>query len=257
MPRIIAVVNQKGGVGKTTTTVNLASCLAALGRTVLLVDCDPQSAASRWLGLSKQPGQTYLEEVLAGRATLSRAIYPTSVPRLSLVPASPELAIQARLLAVELAGETVLSLYLRRELAARFDYVLLDAPPELGMLSINALVAATELLIPVSLDPLAVQVLDQLVDTIERVRERLNPGLRIAGILAVRVRSTTLLARQVLSELAARFPELLFPVYIRETVRAAEAPACQLTLLDYQPDSTAALDYRSLAELVVAQEARG
>ncbi|HVT18562.1 MAG TPA: ParA family protein [Thermoanaerobaculia bacterium] len=254
--RILAIVNQKGGVGKTTTAVSLAAGLAALGRHVLLVDCDPQSAASRWLGFAKQPGQAFLEDVLAGRAPLPAAIYPTAVPRLSLLPASPELAVQARLLAVELAGETVLALRLRRELPAGFDYVLLDAPPELGMLSVNALVAASELVIPVTLDPLATEVLDQLLDTIDRVRERLNPELRIAGILAVRVNGHTLLAREVLARLAARFPDLLYPLSIRQTVRAAEAPGRQRSLLDHHPDSSAAQDYRALAALLVGQEVR-
>jgi chromosome partitioning protein len=120
------------------------------------------------------------------------------------------------------------------------------------MLSINALVAAAELLIPVTPDPLATQVLD----TIDRVRERLNPALRIAGILPVRVRPHTRLARQALADLAARFPDLLLPVHIRDTVRAAEAPARQLPLLDDRPDSAAAQDYRALATLLVDQEAR-
>jgi chromosome partitioning protein len=223
--RTLAIVNQKGGVGKTTTAVSLAAGLAALGRQILLVDCDPQSAATRWLGFAKQPGQAFLEDVLAARAPLAAAIYPTAVPRLSLLPASPELAVQARLLAIELAGETVLALRLRRELPAGFDYVLLDAPPELGMLSVNALVAAGELVIPVTLDPLATEVLDQLLDTIERVRERLNPELRIAGILAVRVNGHTLLAREVLARLAARFPDLLYPLAIRPRRRGPRPPA--------------------------------
>jgi chromosome partitioning protein len=253
--RTLAIVNQKGGVGKTTTAVNLATCLAALGRHVLLLDCDPQCSASRWLGKTKTDGARFLEDVLGGGATLAEATCPTAVPRLSLVPSSPELAVRARLLSVELAGETVLSLHLRR-LAPVYDYVLLDAPPELGMLSVNALVAASELLIPVSPDPLATQVLEQLMDTIDQVRERLNPKLRIAGILPVRVRPATLLARRSLADLAARFGDLLLPVVIRETVRAAEAPAHQQPLLEYEPESTAARDYCDLAAWISSKESR-
>jgi chromosome partitioning protein len=249
---VLAVVNQKGGVGKTTTAVNLAACLAGLGRRVVLLDCDPQSAASRWLGAAKRPGgRPFLEEVFGGHAVLGEAVQATSIPRLSLVPASPELAVQARLLAAELAGETVLALHLRRELPAEYDQVVIDAPPELGMLSVNALVAATELLIPVSPDPLAIAVLDPLLDTIERVRERLNPSLRIAGILPVRVRAATRVARRSLDELAARFPALLLPVQIRDTVRAAEAPAHHLALAEYRPGSSAAQDYGALAAWLV------
>ncbi|HVT61467.1 MAG TPA: AAA family ATPase [Thermoanaerobaculia bacterium] len=150
MQRRIAIANHKGGVGKTTTAVNLAACLGRLGRSVLLVDCDPQGSASRWLGFTKSPGRPFLEDVVAGQATLGAATYPTGVVGVSIVPSSPALAVQDRYLAAEVGGETVLSIHLRSSPASQHDYVLFDAPPQVGMLSLNALTAADELVIPVA-----------------------------------------------------------------------------------------------------------
>jgi chromosome partitioning protein len=234
--------------------VAVAARLAQLGREVLLVDCDPQGSATRSLGFADAPGCSYLEDLLAGRATLARATHLTRVPGLSLVPASQRLATQDRYLAAELGGEAVLDVCLRSELPERFEYLIFDCPPQLGMLSLNALTAATELIVPVTLDPLAIAVLEQVLDTVRLVQERLNPRLRVAGILPFRVRPSTLLARAVLADLARRFPCLLYPVFIRETIRAAEAPAPGKPLVLYKSLSSAAADFRRLAAAVVAQE---
>ena len=249
--RIIAIANHKGGVGKTTTAVNLAACLAAAGRSVLLIDCDPQGSASRWLGPAPAPDRPFLEDVFSGKADLASATHPTALDRLAIVPSSPELAVQDRLLLGTPAPAAVLGRAMRSLEGSSFEYVLLDSPPQLGMLSCNVLAAAGELLIPLSPDPLSVAVLDELFRSVATIREWLNPRLRILGILLVRVRAHTLLAREISANLTARYAGLILPVQIRETVRAAEAPTRHLPLIVSSPESSAAEDYRRLAHFVL------
>jgi chromosome partitioning protein len=262
---ILAIANHKGGVGKTTTAVNLAACLAEAGRQVLLIDCDPQGSASRWLGFTPEPTdpanptdppppRPFLEDVFSGKADLAAAIHPTAVDRLALVPASAELAVQDRLLVGKPAPAAVLARALRSVRSLPFDDILLDSPPQLGLLACNVLAAADELLIPLSPDPLSVAVLDELFQSVATIREWLNPGLRVAGLLLVRVRAQTLLARHVAADLAARYGDLILPVQVRETVRAAEAPSRHLPLIATSPDASAAKDYRQLARVLLSDE---
>ena len=252
--RIIGIANHKGGVAKTTTAVNLGASIAATGRSVLLIDCDPQASASRWLGFEPVSDQPMLEHVFSGDASLTESSYPTTVERLSLVPASPQLAVQDRLLLGKPAPAAVLLRALRASPAMPCDYVLLDSPPQLGMLACNVLAAAQELLIPVSPDPLSVAALDEVFESVKTIRDWVNPDLRILGILLVRVRTQTLLARKIAAALSARHANLILPVQVRETVRVAEAPARHLPLAAHCPGSPADDDYRRLAEFLLQRE---
>jgi chromosome partitioning protein len=250
----LAIANHKGGVGKTTTAVNLAACLAEAGRSVLLIDCDPPAAASGWLAAELPAGAPRLEQVFAGEADLAAAAQPTAIAGLTIVPTSPALAVQDRLLYGSPAPAAVLARALRGWRGIPFDYVLLDSPPQLGMLACNVLAAADRLLIPVCPDPLSVAALDELFRTVATIREWLNPHLGIAGILLTRVRARTRLGRDVAADVAARYPGLVLPVAIRETVRAAEAPSLHLPIGASQPRSPIAADYRWLARLLFPGE---
>lgn len=249
--RRIAVTNLKGGSGKTTTAVNLADCLSRSGRTVLLVDVDPQASASHWLlGAGAVPGP-FIEDVLAGEARARAAVRPTPVERLALLPASAHLGARARRLAGETAAELVLSGAL--EELAGYDYILFDCPPELGLLALNALLASDEVLIPVPPEPMAVEGLGRVFATVETLASRYRRPLRVTTVVPVRVRLQTLLARQVLTLLRSRFPQTT-PGQVRETVYAAEAPGHHLPIVAYRPECSAAADYGELARHVLAQE---
>lgn len=239
-----AVLNQKGGSGKSTAAVNLAAALGALGVRVLLVDLDPQASASSWLGITDE-GRGLLE-VWTDGAPLEALVRETAVPHVSLVPASPWLVGLDRALAAEPGAETLF----RRALAAlpaRWDLVLLDCPPHLGLVSISALVAARGVLVPVEASALGLAGLAALRQTVETVRDRLNPSLAIAAILPSRVDTRTTLGREVVSELRRRFPGLVTETVIRESVRVREAWSFAQPVTVYAPTSTGAADFTAAA----------
>jgi chromosome partitioning protein len=245
--RRIAVLNQKGGSAKTTTAVNLAACLARRGASVLLIDADPQASATAWLGPCDPP---YLEHVLEDELPLPDAVRRSRVDGLSLVPASPRLAQAARRLAGQPGASHLLAAAVRRAGPLPCDVLLVDCAPELGLLALNALLAVNEILIPVVMDGMALRGLAQVLDTLALLETRLGHQVRVAGVLATRVRGRTRLSRAVLDDLARRHPGLLLPVSIREAIAAAEAPAHRLPLIDYAPACAAALDYQQLADLL-------
>ncbi len=250
--RKIAVVNQKGGSGKTTTTVNLGAALAELGKQVLLIDLDPQASASLWYGL-KEKGKG-LFDVLTEDARFETAIEKTSVERLSVVPASPVLSGVEKALANEVAAESILKNKFHSLTEKPYDFLLMDCPPTLGILSLNALTMADEVLIPVEAHVMALHGLVQLLKTINLVKQRLNPSLEIAGIVACRVDYRTKHSQEVLDQLRGRFEGKVYTSVIRENIRLAEAPLHVLPITQYDAKCKGAQDYRALAQEMLKQK---
>jgi chromosome partitioning protein len=254
--RVIAVANQKGGTGKTTTTVNLAAALGGLGRRVLVVDLDPQANASAWLGV-RDGGAGLLEALVADDgAALASLVRPSSARGVDLVPASSQLARAERHLGEALGGEKRLLCLIRGLPRGRWDYLLIDCPPALGQLTINALAAAGEILVPVEASTMAVAGVAGLVKTVAQARKYLNADLAVCGIFACRVDTRTVLARDVVAALRERFPGMALATTIRETVRLREAWGRVAPINVYAPRSYGADDYRSLAAEIVQQEER-
>jgi chromosome partitioning protein len=250
--RIIAVTNQKGGVGKTTTAVNLAACLAEAGTRVLLVDLDPQANATSGLGGHVDEPARSSYGMLGGAAALAEATRPTAVEGLSLVPASPDLAGAV----VELAGAGDNDFVLRKALRGStdgYDFVFVDCPPSLGVLTINALVAADEVLVPVQAEYYALEGLAQLLDTIALVRERLNPRLEILGVLLTMLDGRTRLSREVAHEVRSTLGAHVFDVTIPRNVRLSEAPSHGLPVSRYDPTCSGCDAYFDLAKEVVSR----
>jgi len=239
--RTVAVANHKGGSAKTTTTVSLAGALGEAGHDVLVIDMDPQGSASAWLGVP-DPDVTVMEAI-RGRDPLAHLIYETTAPGVHLVAASPDLV------AMDRRSETDIALGFMRaleHLPARWDVVLVDCPPSLGYLAIAPLTVCREALIPVEAHYMALAGVTSLVETMEQIRSRLNPSLKLAGVVACRVNRTTH-ARAVVARLAHRYPEAIVRTQIRESIRLAEAASFRLPITSYAPDSAGAEDYRSLA----------
>ena len=243
--RTLAIANQKGGSAKTTTAVNLAAALGERGCRVLLLDLDPQASASHWYGIT-DAGRGLLD-VLVGHGTLAALVQPTRTAGVEIVPASTWLVGVEKALAGEIGAETLLRRHLETLPADRWAYVVVDCPPTLGLLTVNALAAVQTVLVPVEAHVMALQGLAQLLQTVEVVQARLNPALTIAGLLACRVHARTRHAQEVVEELRRRFGDLVYHVVIRDNVRLAECPSFGCPITNYAPRSPGAEDYRALA----------
>lgn len=252
--RRIAVLNQKGGVGKTTTAANLAACLAELGKSVLMVDVDPQANLSLHFGIEVGQGEPSLYTLLRNEHAFDQVVRPTLVSGLKLVPASVDLAG----LSVELPGQPDRLFVLRNALAGvplDFDYILMDSPPSLGLLTVNAMCAAEEVFIPLQTEFFALQGVSKLLHTVRLVQNGPNRWLRITGVIACMYDARTSLAREILEDIRRHFDAQVFRTVIRKNVRLAEAPGFGLPIIHYDPLCRGAEDYRALAREVLAMEA--
>lgn len=245
MQRIIAVINQKGGVGKTTTAINLGAYLAKSGKEVLIVDLDPQGNATSGLGLNKNSLDSTMYDVLFGANNVQTTIKETKISGLNIMPANANLAAAE----IDLANEENREFKLKNALAhTTADYVLIDCPPALGLLTINALTAAHEVLIPVQAEYYALEGLGQLLDVIQRVRGGLNTQLEILGVVVTMHDSRTALADQVVNELRKHFGDKVLNSVIPRNVRLAEAPSFGKPISEHDKWSKGARAYKQLAK---------
>lgn len=252
--RVIAMANQKGGVGKTTTTINLGAAMAELGERVLLIDMDPQGSLGVGLGIEPHAREaTVYNLLMQDGTTLDDALVETVTDNLHLLPANIDLAAAELLLVQEVAREQALERVVDR-LRYRYDHILIDCPPSLGLLTINGLTAADAVVVPLECEYFALRGMSLLMQTLERVRDRLNPQLRLEGIVATMFDPRTLHTREVLERVRDAFGDVVFTTTINKTIRFAEAPVAGEPILSYAGRSRGATAYRELAKEVLQRE---
>jgi chromosome partitioning protein len=252
MARIIAIANQKGGVGKTTTVVNLGVALAQMQKKVLAVDLDPQGALSVGLGVDGYAlDETIYTAMVEDDFLVQRIIYPVK-PYLDLIPSNIDLASAEIELIAEIRREFILRRLLE-PLQSWYDFTLIDCPPSLSLLTVNALCASQEVLIPMQCEYFAMRGIRLLLESIEKVRARLNPDLKLAGILATLYSTGTIHAREVLEEIRSVFGDKVFDMVIHKSIRFAEASVASQAIMEYAGNHKGARAYRQLAEALVAQ----
>jgi chromosome partitioning protein len=253
LSKTIAIANQKGGVGKTTTTVNLGACLAALGKKVLIIDIDPQGNTTSGLGISKADVNNCIYDVLINEVEPKEAILETKVANLYTLPATIQLAGAE----IELVPTISREVRLKKAIATvkkQFDYILIDCPPSLGMLTINSLTAADSVIIPIQCEYYALEGLSQLLNTIRLVQKHLNTSLQIEGVLMTMFDARTNLAIQVVEEVKKYFQQKVYTTVIPRNVRLSEAPSHGEPIIIYDPRSRGAEVYAELAKEVIGNE---
>jgi chromosome partitioning protein len=255
LARVISIANQKGGVGKTTTAINLAAALAASEFKVLLVDSDPQGNSTTGVGLDKSGDRKTLYDVLLHEATIAEAIVPTESEGLRIVPADQNLVATNLDLVDSEERESRLRTAIA-EVKGEYNYILVDCPPALDLLTLNAFVASDSVLVPIQCEFFALEGISQLMDTIDRVREAFNPQLQVEGVLLTMYDDRTNLTRQVEADLREFFGRQVFKTVIPRSVRLAEAPSFGKTILTYDPRSRGAESYIQLAKELMAHEQR-
>ena len=250
MSRIISVANQKGGVGKTTTAINLAACLALSGQKVLIIDIDPQGNASSGLGVNLRENQKGIYELLAGNASLDQVIYPTEIDTLKIIPSNVDLAGAE----IELVGrdhrEKILSMALNG-VNAEYEFIVIDCPPSLGLLTLNALTVSQSVLIPMQCEYYALQGLSHLLKTLQRIKQSINPNLKVEGILLTMYDNRTLLTSQVENQVKKYFSEFLMKTIIPRNIRLSEAPSHGKPIVLYANRSKGSDSYVELAQEVI------
>ena len=250
MGKILSVANQKGGVGKTTTAINLAACLALSGRKVLIVDIDPQGNASSGLGINLRENQKGIYELLAGNASLDQAIYPTGIDTLKVIPSNVDLAGAEIELVDRDHREKILSMVLNG-VNEEYEFVVIDCPPSLGLLTLNALTASQSVLIPMQCEYYALQGLSHLLKTLQRIKKLINPNLKVEGILLTMYDGRTLLTGQVEDQVKKYFSEFLMKTIIPRNVRLSEAPSHGKPIVLYANRSKGSDSYVELAQEII------
>lgn len=255
MTKIVAIANQKGGVGKTTTTVNLAACLAELGKKVLLIDTDPQGNATSGYSINKVEVTNTIYELLLGDCSVNECIIKNVIPNVSVIPSNVNLAAAE----IELIGVEDKEFILKKELeyvVDQYDYILIDCPPALNTLTLNAMTTANSVIVPIQCEYLALEGLSDLITTINLVKERLNNELDLEGIVFTMYDSRTVLSQDVVSTVKESFPDKIYESKIPRNVRLSEAPSFGKPITEYDPKSTGAESYRSLAKEIIARDSK-
>lgn len=256
MGKSYAIFNQKGGVGKTTTNINLGACLARKGKRVLLVDIDPQGNTTSGLGLVKRELRDTLYEALTMEEyDVHKAVYYTETKNLDIIPASVDLS-GAEVELIQIFGREILLRNVLAQVKEEYDFIFIDCPPSLGLLTVNALVAADGVIIPIQCEFYALEGVSQLMKTVELVRREMNRNLQITGVILSMFDGRTNLGLQVVQEVKRFFGNKVFKTVIPKNVRLAEAPSYGLSIVDYDPSSKGAKAYKKLADEFVQREGR-